>query len=59
MRFRSQSSLISEFNHFGIRRHFCFGLKYVYQFGVRLKYFKSGGGWSFFMGMMVPSALRK
>jgi hypothetical protein len=31
----------------------------VYQFGARLKYFKSGGGWSFFMGMMVPSALRK
>jgi hypothetical protein len=25
----------------------------------RLKYFKSGGGWPFFIGMMVPSALLK
>ena len=25
----------------------------------RLKYFKSGGGWSRFMGMMVPSPLWK
>jgi hypothetical protein len=31
------------------RRHFFTGLKY----------FKSGGGWSLRIGMMVPSPLRK
>ena len=32
-----------------IGRHFCGGLKY----------FKSGGGWSFLVGIRLPSALMK
>ncbi len=42
-------SFMSPANAARVRRQFC----------GRLKYFRSGGGWSFFIGMMVPSALLK